>query len=85
MRQLYLSLCIDVAGTAGCNAGKPAGRCFKANRDFVFLFFQVFSGFDIYSVVFWSGFNFGLLSSITDSAKPEEIYLVIAVLPSVNS
>lgn len=46
--------------------------------------FQVFSDFGIYSVVLWSGFNVGSLSSITDSAKPEDICLVIAVF-SVNS
>lgn len=42
-----------------------------------FPLFQVFPGFDIYSDS--SGFNFGLLSSITDSAKTDEICLVIAV------
>lgn len=66
-------------GTAGCNAGRPTGRCFKANMYFFLPLFQVFLCFDIYSVFLCSGFNFGLLSSITESAKPEEICLVIAV------
>lgn len=44
----------------------------------------MFSDFGIYSVVLWSGFNVGSLSSITDSAKPEDLCLVIAVF-SVNS
>lgn len=47
---------------------------------YIFPLFQVFYGFDIYSVFLCTGFNFGLLSSIADSARPEEICLVIAVL-----
>lgn len=67
-------------GTAGCNAGRPTGRCFKANIYF-FLFSRYFLVLIFTQIVFLcSGFNFGLLNSITDSAKPDEICLVTAVL-----
>lgn len=53
----------------------------RARCIFFFPLLQVFSSFDIYSdstqvFLHCSGFNFGLLSSFTDNATPEEMCLV---------
>lgn len=68
-------------GAADCNGGKSTGKYFKGKMYFFFPPLQVFSSFDIYSdstqiFLHCSGFNFGLLSNITDNATPEEMRLV---------